>query len=236
MGRSAESYIRLLESLLPRGKAWSRDAGSMPDLLDGIAQELSRVDGQIDSLVSERDSRTTSVLLPEHEADLDITPESGATDAERRIAVAAILLAMGGLDPQYYIDLALSMGYIITIDEFRPAWCGVAVAGDPCGDQEVIFVWRVNLQFDRDYEDPIGSDLEVVLERLKPAHTELIFRIIGPGFTRGFSTGFDAMPALTAAQLAVGGYRWRGFTTGFDLKYGGGFRYGAFTRGFNNLK
>ena len=236
MGRPVSSYKKLLEALLPRGKAWSRNAGAMLQLLDGVSQELSRTDEQIDSLVGERDSRTTSALLPEHEADLNIISEAGATDEERRIAVKAILTAMGGQDPQYFIDLAASMDYLITITEYRPAWCGVAVAGESCGDQEVIFVWRVNLQYNKSYIDPTGADLKVVLERLKPAHTELIFSLVGPGFSRGYSSGFDAMPALTPEELAVGGFRWRGFTKGFNLKYGGGFRYGAFTRGFNNLK
>lgn len=236
MGRTAASYKKLLDALLPIGKAWSKDSGSMPELLDAVSQELSRIDGQIESLVSERDSRYTSALLTEHEADLDITPGTSDTDAERRIAIAAILLAMGGQDPQYFIDLAESMGYEITVDEYRPAWCGVVTCGESCGDQEVIFVWRVNLQYSRDYEDPSGADLGVVLERLKPAHTMLIYSIASPGFSRGFSSGFDAMPALSGVELEVGGFRWKGFTNGFNMKYGGGFKYGSFTRGFNNLK
>lgn len=236
MGRPASSYKKLLEALLPGGKAWSRDAGAMPDLLDGISQELSCVDGQIDSLVGERDSRTTSALLPEFEADLDITPETGATDEERRIAVKAALLAMGGQDPQYFIDLASAMDYVITITEYRPAWCGELAVGEPCGNQEVIFVWRVNLQYDKNYEDPTGADLEIVLQRMKPAHTEMIFCLVGPAFARDHSAAFDAMPALTGIELTGGAFSWFDFAKDHDIRYGGDFAYGEFTSAHNNLK
>ena len=157
MGFSVANYKSLLKALLPRGKAWSRDAGSMPELLDGIVEEFARADTQIGSLITERDSRYTSALLEEQENDLGITPEVGTTEAERRIIVRSILVAMGGQDPQYFIDLAAAMGYTITIDQFRPAWCGVVVCGEPCGKQEVLFVWRVNLQYNRDYPDPAGQ-------------------------------------------------------------------------------
>lgn len=195
-------YLRLLLSLLPLGKAWSRTDGAMPDLLNGMSQELSRVDDRITSLPDERDSCTTSDLLTEHEADLDIIPATGATDAERRITVRSILTAVGGADPQYFIDLAANMSYTITIDEFRPAWCGVVTAGEPCGDQEVIFVWRVNLVYSLDYIDPTGADLQARLEELKPAHTELIFRIVGVDYSNAFSIlDFNATPITAGGDF-----------------------------------
>lgn len=192
---SENKYKQMLLNLFPRGAAWSKVGGGLPDLCNGMSQELLTADEAILSLVTERDSRTASLLLPEHEADLGISPPSGATDAERRSIVRSVLTAMGGVNPQYYIDLALAMGYVITIDEFRPAWCGVLVCGEPCGGQEVIFVWRVNLQYSPTTPDPTGAELLEVLERLKPAHTEILFRIVAVDFNGDFSSAdFNALP------------------------------------------
>ena len=188
-------YFKLLKSLLPLGKAWNGVEGSLSKLLSGVSQELCRIDDRVFSLFTERDSRYSSFLLPEHEADLSIIPVTGATDAERRIAIRSILTAVGGADPQYFIDLASNMGYTITIDQFRPAWCGVFRAGDPCGNQEVIFTWRVNLIYSFDYSDPTAADLKARIEELKPAHTNLIFRIVGVDYSNAFSTlDFNALP------------------------------------------
>lgn len=195
-------YIKLLKALLPLGKAWSRTGGAMPDLLNGISQELNRVDLRAASLFNERDSRYADSLLPEHEADLNILAVSGATNEARRIAIRSILTAVGGADPQYFIDLAANMGYTITVEQFRPAWCGVVTAGESCGRQDVIFVWRVNLVYDFNYIDPAGADLLARLQALKPAHTELIFRIVGVDFSNAFSTlDFNAVPIKTGGDF-----------------------------------
>jgi hypothetical protein len=168
-----------------------------------------------------------------------------STTSDRRRAIQAKITALGGLNPQYYIDVAAALGYTITIDEFTPFWCGLGVAGEPCGDQDTIFYWRVNMLFGEasvqyflscsgKSGDPlsyllVGSDLICVLEKYKPAHTVVIVRLVGPGFDEGFDNGFNSIPSINLE----GGFT-IGFSGGFDVYYGGGFSKDGFDDGFDH--
>lgn len=235
MGRTADSYLKLLKSLLPRGKAWSRDSGTMPQLLLGMAQEMSRMDTVIDSLIQERDTRYTDALLDEHELDLfgaaDIT---GATDAVRQAVLNAKIRETGGQVKQYFINMAAGFGCVITITEFRPAWCGVVVCGDPCGDQEVLFYWKVNVQYDRDTASETLDALQAKLELLKPAHTVMIFNIIGPEFSNAFrQADFNSMPP---SDKTVGDFDRRDFNNeDFSVWFGGDFAREEFSEDFSKV-
>lgn len=249
-GRSADSYVSLLRSLLPRGKAWGLQLGGLLDeLLHGFAQELSRVDAQVNKLSNERDSRFTNELLSEHETELDLPDECTinrpTTVEARRQAVHAKLLSLGGLNPQFYIDFASNLGYTITIDEFSPFICGLGDSGDSCGDSDIIFHWRVN--FDTDTEllffrsgigasgdriiDAVtGEDLLCFFNELKPAHTILIFRAVGKGYDRGYDRGFDSLRSDTEDFL-TGGYS-KGYGLGFDVLLGGGYEKDSYSNGY----
>jgi uncharacterized protein YmfQ (DUF2313 family) len=214
----------------------------MPDLLSGFAQELARADTVAASLVDERDTRYTDELLEEHEQDLGIPDsclELGATARERRAAVHAKFVAIGGQNKWYFIQAALGLGYTVTITEFTPAWARLARAGDPCGPQENIFHWRVNVTAKEDLDNP-GSyvyffdhpqELECLLNKLKPAHTVLIVRVQKYGFSNGFSNGFKAVPV----GPLTGGFS-MGFSNGFERRKGGGFDFGGFDDGFEKPK
>ncbi len=225
----AGRYLNLLLQLLPPGFAWSRKDGDLPKLLDGASQELSRLDDQATLLTTEMDTRYTSQLLAEHEQDFGITPPAGATEAERQAALQAAKLAMGGQNPAYYIAVAKGMGYTITIDQFKPAWCGVFKCGEGCGEQDNIFYWRVNVKYDKNRPTAVGDDLREVLERLQPAQMTLLMQLVNPAFSAGFSNGFDALPA---ANLTQGGFNRRGFGIGFDVWHGGGFAGYGFGNGY----
>ena len=234
MARDQAQYTKLLKRLQPTGRAWSKSSGLIPELLEGLAAELARVDGRVDDLINERDSRTTAELITEHETEWGLPDEclgSSTVLAERRAAILARIRAIGGLSPAYYISVAAALGYTITIEEFTPAWSGLAVSGDPCGDQGVLFYWLVNVHYD--FVNPFTSysDLECLLEKIKPAHTVLLTQFYGPGFSNGFSNGFDAMPA---ADLTRGGFS-TGFESGFDVFYGGGFEGTGFADGFDKV-
>ena len=234
MARDQAQYTKLLKRLTPTGRAWSRSSGLIPEFLEGLAAELARVDGRVDDLINERDSRTTTELIAEHETEWGLPDEClGASTvlAERRAAILTRIRAIGGLSPAYYIAVAAALGYTITIDEFTPAWSGLMESGDPCGDQGILFYWLVNVHYD--FADPFTSysDLACLLEKLKPAHTVLLTRVYGPGFSNGFSNGFDAMPA---ADLTKGGFS-TGFGEGFDVFYGGGFEGTGFADGFDKV-
>lgn len=231
MTRDFNSYARLLTALLPRGRAWRSDDPIRQELLQGEGVELARVDARIADLLVERDTRTTTELVSEHELDYGIVSDELLVLSDRRRTLLAKLRAMGGLCPQYYIDLAAALGWTITITQYTPAWCGIAGAGDSCGDQAVIFYWRVNilgsspnlsgLPFadgsvfaDGTYSAGSQADysaFQALLEKYKPAHTVVLFDLLGYGFSNGFSAGFNAMPPLPL----IGGFS-TGFSSGFS--------------------
>ncbi len=253
MARSAISYLRMLQSLLPHGRAWNRDEGSvLTEFLYGEAEEFARIDQRADDLLLERDTRYATELLVDHETDLglpdDCSPET-QTIQERRNAAHSKLIALGQQNPAYFIELAAAYGWTITITEYRPCWCGVGVCGEACGDQWVIFYWKVTIEF-----DPAGGGLIVYalsgssesgdwisyipgieemicsFNKYKPAHTVLTFGYDGPEFDEAFSSAFDAMPAGSETYLE--GEFWREFSSAFDVHYGGEYFTNEFSGDF----
>lgn len=233
MARDFNTYKRLLQALLPIGRAWRSDDPVREELLTAKAVEFVRVDDRMDDLLTESDVRTTTELIGEHEEDFGLPDgciiPSDLTILERQTALLTKLRSLGRLNKQYYIDLAAALGYTIHIEEYTPAWCGLAEAGDSCGDQQVLFYWLVNVHYDQtdpfiDYET-----IECLVNKLKPIHTIALFTIWGPGFDNGFSNGFNAMPP---AVLTRGGFS-TGFSSGFAVFYGGGFEGTAFSDGFD---
>lgn len=247
--RTAKEYLRLFQSLIPVGKIWSRDEGSvLTEFLYGQAEELARVDGRSDDLLRERDTRTTLELLTDHEFDLglpDECSEEGTTIEERRRAAHGKLIALGQQNPVYFIDLATAYGYAITITEHSPCWCGVATAGEACGGPDVIFYWTVTIEYagssivyflsgSGESGDLLSfimgtSALECILNRYKPAHTTLIFDYTGPAFDRAFDLSFDS---LQSEESYLQGAFMYAFGAGFDVHYGGSFDNDAFGVGF----
>lgn len=63
---------------------------------------------------------------------------------QRVQAVVSKLQGRGGQSKSFFITLAKTLGYDITITTFRPAKAGVARAGDPIYGGEWSFTWRVN--------------------------------------------------------------------------------------------
>ena len=101
--RTLAEYVKLLQSLLPKGKAWNRAAETissslglgliglglgglggglvsqessvLAEFLTGEAEEFVRVDERSDTLLKERDTRYASELLEDHELDLGLPDE-----------------------------------------------------------------------------------------------------------------------------------------------------------------
>jgi len=248
---TATNYLRLLQSLLPGGAAWNRDEDStLTEFLLGVAEELARVDGRSADLAQERDTRYTSELLEDHESDLglpDECSEEGQTIPERRSSVHTRLISLGGQNPAYFIELAATLGWTITITEYTPFWCGVHGAGDPCGDQKNIFYWKVTITYgsgDVIYfmagsgaaGDPLsyipGTDpLICILRKYKPGHTILTFDFDGPAFAQAFSSAFDSLLSDQTSHLQ-GAFN-KSFGLGFDVNYGGDFDPDAFDVNFH---
>ncbi|WP_236851555.1 putative phage tail protein [Candidatus Sodalis pierantonius] len=75
---------------------------------------------------------------------------------QRRQQVLARINATGGLSRKYFITLAKSLGYRITIDEPEPFRAGSSLAG------EKLLTFGQNL-------------IEGLFKDLKPAHTQVVF-------------------------------------------------------------
>lgn len=252
MAHDWQAYYRLLRALFPRGRAWDTGTGTFKELLEGKAVELSRVDARMDDLLVERDTRTATELLGEHEADFDLPdsclPIDGSTSA-RRQALTSRMMQLGSLRPNYYIDIAAALGFTVTIEQFTPAWCGIATAGSACGDQNVIFKWMVDVTWNRSAPKYAEDGLICVLSRIKPAHTVLLYRYVGVQFSSAFTDAFDSAPKLNQGfafdesfdsagfnavmipDRAGGAFGWE-FSSEFDLLIGGAFYHGDFSHDF----
>lgn len=186
-------YLDMLLKLLPRGAAWPREAGTtLYKLLDAMAAEFERVHGRAFELIEEADPATTNELLPEweHELGIDVDPTLPPAESTetRRLRVLTRDTEIGGQSNGYIIDQAAKLGYAITITEYREAKAGVARAGDRITNTTWPYVWTVNVpdatvQYARAGKATAGDRLrvtdaellEIVIGRIAPAHTEVIF-------------------------------------------------------------
>lgn len=191
MGLTAADYLNQLQALLPQGPAWPREPDALlTRMLSGFSEELARVDARLSVLVDEADPRDTYELLADWErvAGLPDNCLAGATQstAERRSALVARLTTIGGQTPAYFVALAASLGYTVTVSEYRPYRVNSAVNA-PIHGELWIFVWQVNAALDTvrrftvqgAVDDPLASwgnaILECAISRLKPAHTKVLF-------------------------------------------------------------
>lgn len=189
---NAAAYLQQLQALLPPGAAWSRERDAvLTKVLDALAQELARIDAAAEGLVDEADPRTTAQLLADWErvAGLpDGCVVATQTTAERRDSLVQKIANLGGQSRQFFIDLAARLGYTVTITEFRPFRVGVNAVGDALNGDTSIFAWQVNAPAGTIREFKVGESavgdplrswgdelLECIIERLKPAHTHVIF-------------------------------------------------------------
>lgn len=189
---TAAQYRAHLQALLPQGAAWPRDAdATLTHLVGAMAEEFARLDARTDELLNEADPRTTNELLTDWERVAGL-PEPCLINvpqnpAERRQALVAKLTTSGGQSRQFFIDLAASIGYVITIDEFDPHDVEDDVEYPIIGELWR-FAWQVNaaqfgaigeLTVEDTVEDPLrwwgNEELECVLGDRKPAHTHVIF-------------------------------------------------------------
>lgn len=196
MALTESDYLRQLQALLPPGPAWPKDDEALlTRLLAGLSEELARVDGRAWQIAEEADPRTVAELFADWERVAGL-PDACAvafggtqTAAQRRAALVGRLTTMGGQSPAYYIALAASIGYAITITEFR-AHTVVDDVDDALYDIAWNFAWQVNaalntiheITVDMTVEDPLAAWgnalLECVINRLKPAHTTVLFSYV----------------------------------------------------------
>jgi uncharacterized protein YmfQ (DUF2313 family) len=192
IGSTATDYKEQLKKLSPEGKAWPiEDDSNWVRLLDAIAQECARIDAMGVLLIDESFPDTTTLLLENWERVLglpDECSELGESTAIRRLNVLSKIASRGGQTPQYYINIAAGLGYTITITEFNQFRVGISSVGDPLYGEEWEHAWQVNAPLNSIIEFKVGQSavgdalrewgndrLECVMNKLKPAHTVVIF-------------------------------------------------------------
>lgn len=199
--RSEADHAQALRQLLPRGAAWDfAPDGPFAQLLAALAAEFARIDARAVDLLDEADPRTALETL------IDWERVAGLPDActgepdnvgERHVALVQKLTGLGGQSPADFIDLAALIGFEIDIEEHRPMRVGARV-GDRCKGEDWAHAWTVHVQpFDGagrpvlamahfKVGDPVGTrvrgfgslDLECVIGRAAPAHTNVIFAYV----------------------------------------------------------
>lgn len=142
----------------------------MTGLADQIRLLLPPVsyDGSAPNLSASIEAEAGALVIADRKSDSTysaIFPDSGEglTDWERTLAlpdpcligvpqsvsqrvqaVVSKVQGRGGQSKPFFISLAKSLGYEITITTFRPAYAGLAHAGDPLNGGDWSFAWRVN--------------------------------------------------------------------------------------------
>ena len=178
MGLSADQYLSQLQALLPPGAACTRDpAANLTRLLAALSEEFARVDTRAEALLAEADPFSTSELLEDWERVFDL-PDTclyaiPQTVAQRRMSLVSKMASVDDLTKQFFIDLAASIGYTVTIDE--------NIDGSP-------FKWRVNSAGVSITPFRVGASrvgdplrewgdelLECTVRSYQPAHTEVLF-------------------------------------------------------------
>ncbi|WP_432721301.1 DUF2313 domain-containing protein [Jeongeupia wiesaeckerbachi] len=192
MAMSADDYREQLSALLPQGLAWPRDPDTiLQRTLGSFGAGLAKLDTYGDALLDEAWPRSSYGLLADWERVAGLPDECsvlGQTLESRRNAVAAKLAARGGQSPAYFIGIAAQYGHVdATITEFRARRYGRARNGQRFGGWGWQYVWQLNLPAQtveqRNSGDPFGeyyqvwgdSQLECVINKLKPAHTRVFF-------------------------------------------------------------
>lgn len=182
---------RMLQKLLPRGLAWPRLSGTvLGRLLEGMGVEIWRVEQRALELLREADPRTTAELLADWERVAGLPdPCTGPLESAsaRRAALVARLGSLGGQSRAFFIGLAASLGYTVTLAEFDAFQAGLPV-GQPLNGEDWEYAWQVNAPgvSVRDFQVGLGVAgdalrdwgnelLECAFARAKPAHTVVIF-------------------------------------------------------------
>ena len=190
--RDAEAYGLLMLSLLPRGAAWDRDPdGVRGRIYSALNTEYARIDAFFTQLIAERSPRTAFHLLADWEKALGLPDEcsKGAeTIAERRAVAHARWIATGGASPAYFTAIAKALGFDIRITQYRARWFGYRFLGQPYGEEDMQWVWKVTCQTGTIRPRTFGSafmgepftrwgnqPLVCTLRRLAPAGTTVLF-------------------------------------------------------------
>lgn len=162
--------------------------GEAPRDLETEGRHLDVAQASAEQLIREMFADSAADIVA-WERVLAIAPASDATRTERVNEILYRLRTLGRLDRQYFIGIAATVGYEITITELHPLMAGWGEAGHEVMSQEVWWIWQVTIadgftQYARAGRAAAGDPLEwyrddrhlkEIFEDLKPAHTMVIF-------------------------------------------------------------
>lgn len=188
---SAAQYSQAARALLPPGRAWNRNDGSnQASFCDAIGNVYAQQDSDCLEMLEAFFPSTATEGLDEWNSTLGIPDACSGAPSDQTAnqqQIAAKLAATGGQSVQYYIDLASSLGYDVTITEFSPTHVGNdAPAGLIVQTADWAHTWRVNVL---NSPAPDTTLLNCMLERYKPAHTQ--FYIVNGTATSTYSRLFN---------------------------------------------
>ncbi|MGK3122922.1 YmfQ family protein [Candidatus Pantoea formicae] len=164
------SYRDLLARLLPP-VAYHPDAPRINAELTAEGNAFDTAEAIAEKVLAAVTPFGADELLTDWERVLALTPATGDTWQQRLSRVLIKLAETGGLSREYFIRLAGSLGYTITIDEPQPFRTGSNSCGDTLYDKRIIFTWVVTV-----YGLTAHDELfESTLTSLKPAHTFVSF-------------------------------------------------------------
>ena len=192
---TAEDFLWQFQRLLPRGRIWHRGWGTTQaaDLLT-LMPTWVRLNGRANDLIVDAFPCTTRELLPEWEATLglpDPCVEPPLSTIQQRVAaVCAKFRARGGQSVPYFLELAESLGYDVSITTYQPFRVGINRVSEPLYGPEWAFAWKVTIHglpdvaiYFRVGTSTVGerlrtvrsNTLQCIFESIKPAHTEIVW-------------------------------------------------------------
>lgn len=183
-------YLNLLALLLPP-VSYNPNGPRLRAELTAEATLLSRAERSTEALLTAIDLTSCVDFLPDWERVYDLNPSPNDTLQQRRQRILAKMAQTGGLSRDYFIQLAKSLGYGISITEPEPFRCGRNRCGDRLWTRDIIWVWIVKIETGEKipvYRFRCGASatgerltafgrnyLESVFQELKPAHTQVVF-------------------------------------------------------------
>ncbi|MCX5496425.1 DUF2313 domain-containing protein [Kaistia dalseonensis] len=200
INRDGDAFASGLAALLPTGIAWPRESDTvLMGLVRALAEEWARVDKRgADLLGRESDPRATIELLDAWETAFGLpdpcVAEPQTIEARQQVLVNRMTME-GSQSRAFFIQIAADLGYEIEIKEYSPFMCGVSEVGETLhgweiGPAEIRFYWSIAIAgarlswfragsgqagVDHLLEIGIATDITCIFNRLKPAHTQVLF-------------------------------------------------------------
>lgn len=194
MALSLSAWLVSLQSLLPPGRAFTREPGSVTTkVLESVAAMLLAAELRAFNLRAQSEPLIATSLLTDWEGTLGLPDQcTAALDqsiAQRQRAASQRLLEQGGQSAAYFIALAAQLGQPgCTITEFGPTHCNDD-CNDALGATSDCFNWLVNVPAQSIGNRPANcnddcsgaldfytpSAIECPIRERKPAHTAVYF-------------------------------------------------------------